>query len=188
MTQLVFFLEEPSAREMLKGLLPNLLPKSVIPCYVVFEGKQDLERQLPRKLRGWRRPNSVFVVLRDKDAGNCGQIKANLLDICQKANKPNALVRIACHELESWYLGDLRAVEQGLGIGGLAKRQGSQKYREPDLLTKPSQELMRVTNKRYQKMAGSRKIGPYLSLDINRSHSFNMFVSGIGRLVGDTGR
>ncbi len=58
---LVFLLEEPSAREMLKGLLPRVLPAAVQPRYVVFEGKQDLEKNMIRRLRGWRAPNSVFV-------------------------------------------------------------------------------------------------------------------------------
>jgi len=46
MTQLVFFLEEPSAKAMLEGLLPRLLPESVYCRYVVFEVKQDLEKQM----------------------------------------------------------------------------------------------------------------------------------------------
>jgi len=58
----VIFLEEPSAREMLKGLLPRLLPEGPIPRYVVFEGKQDLEKGLPGKLRGWKAPDTLFVL------------------------------------------------------------------------------------------------------------------------------
>ncbi len=41
MRTLVFFLEEASAREMLKGLLPRFLPSDVESRFVVFEGKQD---------------------------------------------------------------------------------------------------------------------------------------------------
>ena len=39
MTQLVIFLEEPSEKEMLKGLLPRFLPENIYPIYIVFEGK-----------------------------------------------------------------------------------------------------------------------------------------------------
>ncbi len=46
MKSLVFFLEEPSARAMLEGLLPRLLPDGWLVRYIVFEGKQDLEKQL----------------------------------------------------------------------------------------------------------------------------------------------
>lgn len=57
MRVLVFFLEEPSARAMLEGLLPRLLPAGWEVKYVIFEGKQDLEKQLPRKLLGdWHSP------------------------------------------------------------------------------------------------------------------------------------
>ena len=43
MTQLVFFLEEPSARAMLENFLPRILPDNIAVRYVVFEGKQDLD-------------------------------------------------------------------------------------------------------------------------------------------------
>ena len=76
---LVFFLEEPSAREMLKGLLPRVLPDVISFRYLVFEGKQDLEKNIVRRLRGWRAPNSVFIVLRDQDAGDCSAIPSSFL-------------------------------------------------------------------------------------------------------------
>ena len=41
MNTLVFLLEEPSAKEMLKGILPRLLPEHIQPQFIVFEGKQD---------------------------------------------------------------------------------------------------------------------------------------------------
>ena len=61
MNQLVFFLEEPSAREMLKNLLPRILPDNVTVRYVVFEGKQDLENQLGRKLRAGACPTRALL-------------------------------------------------------------------------------------------------------------------------------
>nr|VFK59599.1 MAG: protein of unknown function (DUF4276) [Candidatus Kentron sp. TUN] len=183
--ELVFFLEEPSAREMLKGVLPRLLSSDVVPRYVVFEGKQDLHKRLEKKLKGWINTNARFIVLRDQDKGDCVETKNRLFGICQKAgkNKNETLIRIACHELESWYLGDLDAVEKGLGIKGITKNQDTKKYRSPDRLTNPSQELKRLTKQAYQKVSGSRDIGPFLSLRDNRSHSFKMFISGIRRLI-----
>jgi len=180
--QLVFFLEEPSAREMLKGLLPRLLPESVCCRYVVFEGKQDLEKQLPRKLRGWRIPDCRFVVLRDQDSGDCHQIKQGLVQKCQEAGKPNTLVRIACHELESWYLGDLAAVEQAIGPRGLSGRQGKRNYRKPDAIANAKEELKRASPQ-YQQISGSRAIGSLLNLKDNRSTSFHVFITGVKRLM-----
>lgn len=42
MTTLVFFLEEASAKEMLHGILPKILPEHVVQRFIVFEGKQEL--------------------------------------------------------------------------------------------------------------------------------------------------
>ena len=183
MSQLVFFLEEPSAKAMLEGLLPRLLPENIYPRFVVFEGKQDLEKQLPRKLRVWQTPATLFVVLRDKDRGDCVEIKSRLVNKCCTAGKPDTLVRIACHELESWYLGDLNAVEQGLQINALGRRQNRRNYLDPDRLATPAKELKYITQKKYHKVAGSRSIGPHLSLETNRSHSFNVFVAGVRRIT-----
>ena len=78
MKELIFFLEEPSAREMLKGLLNRLVNPHIECTYIVFEGKSDLENNIVRKLRGWNKPHARFIVLRDKDSGNCELIKKNL--------------------------------------------------------------------------------------------------------------
>ena len=102
MTQLVLFVEEPSAREMLNGLLPRMLPSDMKFRCIVFEGKQDLEKRLPRKLKGWQAPETAFVVLRDKDNSDCVRIKERLVQICHDAGRADTLVRIACYELESW--------------------------------------------------------------------------------------
>jgi hypothetical protein len=182
MTALVFFLEEPSAAEMLKGLLPRILPEEISVEYRPFEGKQDLEKRLPKLLRAWRRPDCRFVVIRDQDAGECQTAKRRLVDLCKEGCRPDVLIRIACRELESFYLGDLAAVEKGLNLNGIARKQNSRKYRNTDQLGKPSQELERLTKGRYQKIAGSRRIGPCLSLKGNRSHSFVVLVSGIRSL------
>jgi len=183
MSELVFLLEEPSARAMLEGLLPRLLPANLSVRYIVFEGKSDLEAQLVRRLQHYRVPDAQFVVLRDKDAADCRAVKAGLVEKCREAHRPNALVRIACHELESWYLADLAAVEQALGMRGLAATQNKRKCRQPDALANAAEELTRLTGRRYQKVGGSRAIGPYLDINNTRSRSFEVFVAGIRRLA-----
>jgi len=185
MIRLVFFLEEASAKVLLEGLLPRLLPMDkVAPLYVVFEGKQDLEKQLGRKLRGWRAPDSCFVVLRDQDSADCEDVKSRLVEICDEAINARPLVRVACREIESWYLGDLAAVEEVFSIKGLAQRSAKRPFRNPDRLGSPSLELEKMTEGRYQKVRGSRALAPHLALDgSNRSRSFGVFLSGIQRLV-----
>lgn len=181
MRELVFLLEEASAQAMLEGLLPKLLPDGTTVRYLTFEGKSDLEKQLARKVRGYRNQEARFIVVRDQDSHpDCTVVKAKLVGLCQGAGKPEALVRIACRELESFYLADLAAVEKGLELSGLAKRQGHRKFRSPDYLGSPSKEL---TKGRYQKVSGSRAIGTWLDPNNVRSDSFRNLVAGIRRLI-----
>jgi hypothetical protein len=184
MNQIVFFLEEPSAKEMLEGVLPKILPESFKPRYVVFEGKQDLEKRLPIRLKAWQNPDAMFVVMRDQDSGDCVEIKNNLVTKCREAGKPDTLVRIACHELESFYLGDLEAVASSIGPNNLGRQQNKAKFRNPDNLNNAAQELKKLAPS-YQKVSGSRAIGPKLDIENNRSTSFNALISGVRRLIGD---
>lgn len=186
MINLVFFLEEASAEVLLKALIPRLLAQyeDISVYYLVFEGKQDLENKLNKRLRGWRRPNSKFIVLRDQDSSNCMDVKSRLMQLCPDDKKPITLIRIACRELESWYLSDLEAVERGLLISGISAHQRKSRYRNTDVIHKPSNELERLTNRKYQKISGSRAIGPYLNLDNTRSNSFKVFIIGIKKILG----
>ncbi|MBA3011788.1 MAG: DUF4276 family protein [Desulfobacula sp.] len=183
MKTIVFFLEEPSAKEMLAGVLPRMLPKNIQIRHVVFQGKQDLEKNLKLKLRGWRVPNCSFIIMRDQDSGDCKTIKSKLIKLCEEAGKKEAIVRIACHELESFYLGDLAAVEKGLGLKGIEKRQQNKKFRDPDSIASPSDELLKLTKNIYDKVSGSRAIAPHLGLRSNGSKSFKVLLSGINSLI-----
>jgi hypothetical protein len=120
--KIVFLLEEVSAKELLNGILPKILPSGISFQCVSFEGKSDLEKNIPRKIKGWREPDVKFVILRDQDSGDCGTIKNGLKVLASNAGRNDTLVRIACRELESWYLSDLNAVEQALNISGLSKK------------------------------------------------------------------
>jgi len=181
MSELVFFLEEPSAEAMLQGLLPRILPQNTTPRFIVFEGKQDLEKQLVKKIRNYKVPDAQFIIMRDKDAGDCCQIKRNLVEKCIEAGKPDALVRIACHELESWYLGDLAAIERGLEKSRLIHLQDKPVYAHPDDHPSPSRTLQKLVPE-YQKVGCSRAIGPYLDPENTRSNSFKVFIEGIRKV------
>lgn len=183
---LVCLLEEKSAEEMLKVILPKVLPEDVHVRTFAFEGKQDLEKKLKRRIQHWQEPDSFFLVMRDQDSGNCLDVKKRLKTIIAETGKAEqTLVRIACHELESFYLGDLRAVESGLAINNLSRRQQENKFRTPDTLANAAEELIKLTGKKYQKISGSRSIAPFMTLDnSNRSTSFNTLVRGIKTLLG----
>lgn len=144
-----------------------------------------MERQIARKIRGYRNADASFIVLRDQDSHpDCSAVKAKLKALCNEGGRTDALVRIACRELESFYLADLAAVEKGLAISGLARHRASRKFCAPDRLGSPSRELSTLTKGRYQKVSGSRAIAPWLDIENTRSPSFRSLVTGIGRLVG----
>jgi hypothetical protein len=178
MSHIVFLLEERSAEELLKNLLPRILPADVICRYLVFEGKQDLEKRLERSIRRYMVPDARFIVLRDQDGGDCKIIKNRLQEICAHLEK-TIIFRIACREIESWYLAQLDAVEKAMACRGLAKFQLKEKYRQPDRLSSPSNELKVLTGGRYQKIQSSRIIGLHLNPDCDRSVSFKNLIRAI---------
>jgi hypothetical protein len=168
----VLLLEERSAKVLLEELIDKLLPDGWNVRYVVFEGKQDLERNVVKKLRGWQAPNSHFVVLRDQDAGDCTQIKARLRSLVLQSGR-EALIRVACKELEAWVLGDLKALADAYGDPRVADR---------DVLTRPITEVQRLVPT-YQKMEGARRLGPKLDPTRSLSRSFRAFCDGVRRFV-----
>ncbi len=114
------------------------------------------------------------------------EIKFRMAALCRVARHPDALVRVACHEIESWYLGDLEAVGRAFGIRGLGRLQGKRRYRNPDRLANAWEEMRKVTGEIYQNIAGSRAIGAVLDPDgPNRSHSFRVFITGVRRVVDE---
>jgi len=180
----VFFLEEPSAKALLQGLLPRLLPANAEVQYVVFQGKQDLERNLSRKLRFWRRPDARFVVLRDQDSADCRKVKARLAALVRESGR-EALVRVACRELESWVLGDLAALSTVYRQPKLGGHGTKAKYRNPDTLGAPVEELKKLVES-YQKIDGARRLGSHLDPVTNTSPSFRAFCDGVHRLTHST--
>ncbi len=184
MRELVFLLEEESAKAMLEVLVPRLLPPELATRFIVFEGKHDLLHRLRKRLRGYLNPEAAFLILIDQDsAPDCRAIKERLVEQCDAAGRRTFLVRVACRELEAFYLADLAAVAAAFGLPSIADLQQKRKYREPDRLESPARELERLTAKRYQKVSGSRAIAPHLDPDNPRSPSFGNLVAGIRRLA-----
>ena len=174
--KLVFLLEERSMKELLDGILPRILPEPVTFLTIPHEGKTDLERSLPIKLKAWNEPNVAFVVVHDQDSNDCKQLKEKLARLCGGYGR-RVLVRIPCHELEAWYWGDLAAVSAAFGKD-LTKLQNRRQYREPDRIENPKQELKRYLPGLYQ-IDGARRIAPHMRIQNNTSHSFRVFVQGV---------
>jgi hypothetical protein len=83
-------------------------------------------------------------------------------------------------------LGDLAAVETAYQLkpDSLRKKQNSQKYRDPDRLNCAKQELRSLVRE-YYPGTHSKAIAPHLSLDNNKSQSFQIFIRGIFKLLKD---
>lgn len=179
--KLVFLLEEPSMKHLLDGLLPSILPKGVDFQTIPHNGKHDLEKSIPRKLKGWNEPGDIrFVILHDQDNKDCIELKQELLQLCTVTSKP-VLVRISCQELESWYFGDTKALALAYNNPKLEDLSRRKKYRVPDAIPNPKEELLKLVPE-HQQISGAKLIAPFMDIENNSSVSFNFFVSGVRRL------
>ena len=177
--KLIFMLEERSMKELLDRILPKIMPENVGFRTIPHAGKRDLELSLPRKLRAWNEPDAVFVVVHDQDSNDCMELKRELQGICALSGR-QVLIRIARHELEAWYWGDLAAVSEAYGVD-LKYLSAKRKYRNPDSIDHPKNELKRYLPQMSQ-IDGARRIAPHMNLEENTSHSFQLFVQGVKKL------
>ena len=180
--KLVFLLEEPSMKYFLDGLLPRILPNEIAFVTISHEGKADLQQSLTSKLKGWNEPDVRFVVVQDQDSNDCRELKKKLLTLCENSNR-DVLVRIACHELEAWYFGDIDALNVAYGVD-LSNIKRKRRFRIPDEIVNPKKELMKLLPE-HQQIAGAKKIAPVLNIENNASVSFQMFVKGVKKLISE---
>ncbi len=182
--------EEPSMEAVLLELLPRLLGGR---CFAIhpFQGKQDLLKQLPDRLRGYARwlPATwrVLVVV-DRDDDDCHALKQRLEDAAKAAglatrSTPAAgqyrvVNRLAIEELEAWFFGDWDAVRAAYP-GVSASIPGIARYRDPDAIRGGTWEaLERVLKKAgyfaggLRKIQAAREISRHMDPDRNRSRSF----------------
>ena len=188
MKHLVFLVEELSMQALLDGVLPRVVPEGFDFQVVPHEGKSDLRDSIPRKIRGWGMPGTIFIVLIDQDSFACKRLKKEIVELCKGAGRDDVLVRIVCHSLESWVLGDLAALGTAFSRPRLASRASIAKFRDPDRITDPLKEVRSLVPG-YQKVSGARVVGEVLDVQptVNASKSFNAFVSGLRRIMSVEG-
>lgn len=178
--QHVFLVEEESMRRLLNHLLPRYLPEGswqVIP----HEGKSDLQRSIPRKLRAWRAPETTFVVLHDKHSEDCIRLKHCLRALCQGAGRGDAIIRIVCEELEAWYFGDLQAVSEAYSRPELTSLALKPKFRDPDAIVCPSAELSRRIPE-FGKVSAADRVGALIDPARSTSKSFAHLIATLQSL------
>ncbi|WP_425059916.1 DUF4276 family protein [Sporomusa carbonis] len=151
-----------------------------------MKGKRIWTGSIATKLRAWREPGVRFIIVRDNDNAVCPAIKDRIYQACCDAGRPDTVVRLACQELESWYIGDLSALAKAYGVNGVDTPGNRKRYANPDGWQKPSVEVQRLIPA-FQKLDGARRIAPHLLPGNNASHSFRIFLAGISRVAAEMG-
>ena len=114
--------EEPSMEAALRLLLPKLLADLSFEVYP-YQCKDELLARLPQRLNGyrsWLPQDWRIVVVVDRDADDCQQLKDKLNQMARAAGLTTRSAargqqyavanRLAIEELEAWYFGDWEAV------------------------------------------------------------------------------
>ena len=200
---LEFLVEELSAKEFLSQLLPKLLPKEINYTVHDFQGKKDLLKKMPARLKGykaWIPKNYKIIILIDKDETDCKALKKELEKFATDAGfktKSNVesgqpfqvLTRIVIEELEAWFFGDVAALSQAYPKinKNLAKQA---KYRDPDAIKGGTWETLEklLQSAGYhqgglEKVKAAREISTYMNPEQNTSKSFQVFYSGLLQMI-----
>ncbi|MEQ1747458.1 MAG: DUF4276 family protein [Saprospiraceae bacterium] len=123
-----------------------------------------------------------MIILHDQDASDCKVLKNNLLRLCH--NGPETvpfLIRIVCRELESWYLGDMDAVERAYPNFRAERYRNKATFRNPDNCN--AKEELRKILPNLQQIGSARAIAPHMDISENKSTSFQQFINGLNRFL-----
>jgi hypothetical protein len=175
--------EESSMKHFLENILPQILPDGINlnqNCFIrAHEGKQHLKKEIPKKIRAYKHLKTPVkvVIIQDQDSSDCKVLKAELTQMVNNSGPLPHLVRIACRELESWYIGDMGAIERVYPKFKAEKYRNWDKFRNPDLCN-ASHELKKIIPE-FQKGVASREISKYIKLSNNKSISFMHLINGL---------
>jgi len=180
--------EESSMENLLEIVLPQILPIGYdlgINCFVrPHQGKSDLKKSITKKVTAYQHfPKPVvLIVIQDQDSNDCKKLKKGLIDLIMKINPEQPhLVRIACKELENFYLGDMRAIEAIYPVFKANRQKRKAKYRNPDNVFGAYDLEQQI--KTFSKGYASKNIPRYMDLYDNSSPSFNQLITGVQRFL-----
>jgi len=141
-----FLLEEESMRLALKHLLVKIIPDQQYKL-ITYNGKMDLQTSIPKVIPTLSKNTKArIVIVHDQDNHDCLELKNKLLNLSKNAYCP-ILIRVACKELESWFLGDMIAIEKAFPKFKSKKYVNKKKFRNVDHIQKPS-ILLKKTHSR----------------------------------------
>lgn len=179
--------EEISMDYFLRGLLPRILPNDYSldeNCFIrPHEGRSDLMKSIPRKVQAYQKygyPVKVLII-HDQDSNDCITLKKSLENLCSKAPSIPAIVRIACHELENWYLGDIETLVNLYPEIRSKNIKKKRKFKNPDSVY-GAYEIGQLS-KNFSKTSAARSMGETINIDSNSSPSFKQFIVGISKLI-----
>lgn len=200
---LEFLVEEPSCEAALQNLVPKILGHDASFAIHVHQGKADLVKRLPGRLKGykeWLPDYCGIVVLIDADDEDCHGLKAILEKAASDAgliSKSTAAVgsrfqvlnRLAIEELEAWFFGDSNALNAA--YPHIASNLGNKgKYRNPDAVAGGTWEALEreLQSAGYHlgglpKIAAARDISAQMKPEDNKSKSFEVFREGLLDMV-----
>lgn len=185
MGRIEILVEEVSMEECLRNLLPKIVPAHWILDENYFirphQGKSDLKKSIPVKMKvfnNWHEQIAV-IILHDQDSADCRILKQNIKTWCGDYNK-SLLIRIVCKELESWYLGDMLAIEKAYPKFKSSNFIYKARFKNPDNLNAKDQIKKILPD--YREVASSREIAKNFDVENNKSVSFNQFIKGVKRI------
>lgn len=191
MNRLEILVEEPSMEAVLRVILPKILHDGWTVDANVFirphHGKDDLKKSIPNKFKAFARfpEKTGFIILQDQDTNDCKTLKKELVELCEQNNygvNPFK-VRIVCHELEAWYLGDAEAIAKVFPHDFKSERfRNKDLCKKPDSIVSPKKRLKGIVGE-YQQIATANAIAKQMVIDDNQSESFRQFISAVETLT-----
>lgn len=183
MNEVVVFAEEASGRIVAEALAATLGLDSRIRC-IEHQGKSDLEKSFPRKIRAWGGP-ARFIVMRDNDGAVCTHKKAALAERVPPEALDRVKIRLVMQELESWFIGEPEALREAnlIDAGLAAKWPSKAKFRKPDNILR-AKNVLHMQIKTHGQIELARLLGPRLRPERNRSPSFHAFVAALRWAAG----
>lgn len=185
MARIEILVEEPSAETCLREILPQIVPEGWVIDQNYFirkhQGKSDLQKSIPSKVRvysNWHEPIAI-IILHDQDSTDCVNLKDKIRGLCNTTSC-RILIRIVCRELESWYLGDMDAIERAYPKFKADAHKNKSKFRVPDTLN--AKYELKLILPEYREISSSHSISSQLRFEDNKSESFHQFISGAKKI------
>lgn len=193
--------EEVSAEPVVRRIAEAVIDRTAHTFDVrVFGGKSDLLGSLEQRLIGYRNwgVDVRVMVLVDRDCDDCRELKGRMETIAEQAGwrtrsgsrdgRFEVCNRIACEELEAWFLGDEAALRAE--FPRLRPFAAKERFRDPDSVRGGTWEALEQLLRSGGHYAGglrkidlATRLAPRLDLAANRSASFRCFVAGLHELM-----